>query len=247
MIVPFQTALSPQTKVDLAEVYKEGLAYLILRDGFGELENGRTFCIENVPFTIGRARTCNLIVDVTEVSRQHAQIVLEGEQLFIIDLHSANGTYVNDERLIANERRRLRAGDKINLANVCTLELDDPGDTDTMPPIIVSQQGLVLDETTTNVYIDDRLLEPPLSHQQFTLLALLVRNEGKVVMREEIRRKVWGALEQLHVTNQTIDALNNRLRKRLEEVDPEHEYVVTRRGFGLMFRNKPGKKDVHVH
>jgi DNA-binding response OmpR family regulator len=47
---------------------------------------------------------------------------------------------------------------------------------------------------------------------------------------------VWGPEEE--VTDQTIDALVSRLRKRLDEADPDYEYVITRRGFGLMFRNR---------
>jgi DNA-binding response OmpR family regulator len=58
------------------------------------------------------------------------------------------------------------------------------------------------------------------------------------VTREQIRDFVWGPHEE--VNDQTIDALVSRLRKRLEEADPEHEYILTRRGFGLMFRNRRG-------
>jgi DNA-binding response OmpR family regulator len=48
--------------------------------------------------------------------------------------------------------------------------------------------------------------------------------------------RVWGSGEE--VTDQTIDALVSRLRRRLLEADPDHDYVVTRRGFGLMFLNR---------
>ncbi|HLY25305.1 MAG TPA: FHA domain-containing protein [Aggregatilineales bacterium] len=235
MIAPYQTALLRE-KIDVLTECSANAAFLVLRDGFSEYEHGRTFVLEATPFMIGRARTCQLIVDLPGVSRQHAQVILERGQVFVADMNSANGTYVNGQRLTSGERRRLRAGDRINLANMCMLELDDPGETDGMLPVELPLAGLTLDESETKVCIDGKPLDPPLSRQQFVLLALLVKNEGKVVMREDIRRGVWGTLDQ--VTNQTIDALNNRLRKRLEEADPQHQYVMTRRGFGLMFRNK---------
>ena len=68
------------------------------------------------------------------------------------------------------------------------------------------------------------------------LLSLLVKQEGRVVTREALRAYVWGPDED--VSDQTIDALVSRLRKRLNEADPMHDYIVTRRGFGLMFNNR---------
>ena len=97
---------------------------------------------------------------------------------------------------------------------------------------------LILDEDGAQVTIDGKRLDPPLSPSQFMLLTLLVNNEGRIVTREDVRNYVWGTEEE--VTDQTIDALVSRLRKRLDEADPHHEYVLTRRGFGLSFRNKQG-------
>jgi DNA-binding response OmpR family regulator len=64
-----------------------------------------------------------------------------------------------------------------------------------------------------------------------------MKHENRIVSREEVRYYVWGPDED--VQEQTIDALVSRLRKRLNELDPEHDYIVTRRGFGLMFVNRP--------
>ena len=40
------------------------------------------------------------------------------------------------------------------------------------------------------------------------------------------------------VSEQSIDALVRRLRERLAEVDPEHQYLVTMRGHGFRFENR---------
>jgi DNA-binding response OmpR family regulator len=208
---------------------------LILLDGLPD--RGRQFLpLERFPFTIGRARECDLVVDSTQISRQHARLELDHEQVVFIDLGSTNGSYINGERVPPEIPRRLRAGDKINLGQVCTVEFDDPGTTLQVLPLRLQSDGLLLDEDAAQVIILGKVVEPSLSPGQFMLLSLLVHNEGRVVTREEIRAHVWGPEED--VTDQTIDALVSRLRKRLNEADPEHEYVVTRRGFGLIFRNK---------
>lgn len=51
-------------------------------------------------------------------SRQHACITCQGHELFIEDLVTANGTYVNRRRVPPGERRRLRQGDVIQIGEV---------------------------------------------------------------------------------------------------------------------------------
>lgn len=49
------------------------------------------------------------------VSRQHAAILLKDGSLHIMDLESYNGTFLNGQRLIANQPRVLRDGDSVRL------------------------------------------------------------------------------------------------------------------------------------
>lgn len=51
------------------------------------------------------------------VSRVHCKIITSNNEHFIIDLGSANGTYVNDYRLNLNQQMPIRQGDHIKLAN----------------------------------------------------------------------------------------------------------------------------------
>lgn len=88
------------------------------------------FVAINAPFR------CELVVDKSEfvigknpalvdgpitfnkaISRIHCKIVKEGEGYRICDLNSANGTYVNGERLEPNEQRIIKKGDIVRLAN----------------------------------------------------------------------------------------------------------------------------------
>lgn len=52
------------------------------------------------------------------VSRIHISIVIEQDRVSIIDLKSANGTHVNDTRLIACKPYPLQYGDVIRLGNL---------------------------------------------------------------------------------------------------------------------------------
>lgn len=52
------------------------------------------------------------------VSRRHAALRLEANTLYIRDLNSTNYTYVEGQRLRANEQRALKSGDRVQLGNL---------------------------------------------------------------------------------------------------------------------------------
>jgi sigma-B regulation protein RsbU (phosphoserine phosphatase) len=70
-----------------------------------------TVPITRSPFTIGRKADRDLVIADPRVSREHAQLVLEGPDIFIHDLGSKHGTFVNGERV---ERHRLIRNDRID-------------------------------------------------------------------------------------------------------------------------------------
>ena len=59
--------------------------------------------------TVGRATVCDLTLPDNTVSRQHAEIEFEGDELKVRDLGSTNGTFVNSEPVTGHAT--LRAAD----------------------------------------------------------------------------------------------------------------------------------------
>ena len=51
-------------------------------------------------------------------SRQHAVIFFEGGQMFLEDLNSANGTYLNRARVYPGQKQQLSVNDIIQIGNV---------------------------------------------------------------------------------------------------------------------------------
>ncbi len=68
--------------------------------------------VEPFPFTVGRDEDCNLALQSQWVSRRHAQIHTSGGLLWIRDLGSTNGTFVNRE--LIRESQMLELGDIIS-------------------------------------------------------------------------------------------------------------------------------------
>src|SRR6478735_3360097 len=63
--------------------------------------------------TIGRSVECELRLDDTFVSQQHARIFDRGGNWYVEDLGSTNGTFVNEQKLVAPAM--LTPGDKIRI------------------------------------------------------------------------------------------------------------------------------------
>ena len=86
---------------------------------------------------------------------------------------------------------------------------------------------LVLDLTTLRAFRKGQ--EIHLSHTEYRLLELLVRNTGRVVTRGEILGTIWG--QGREVTENTLDAFVRLLRKKIDQ-EFEVKLLHTHRGFG---------------
>jgi len=70
---------------------------LVVRSGGGMA--GQSFQPADGRTLIGRSPECHVFLDDVTVSRQHAELVREGDTFTIRDLGSLNGTYVNRRRI----------------------------------------------------------------------------------------------------------------------------------------------------
>ncbi|MDQ6605872.1 MAG: FHA domain-containing protein [Actinomycetota bacterium] len=93
----------------LEEVVARG-ATLVIRAGGGRA--GETFPLEGERLTVGRRPDSDIFLDDVTVSRDHAVIVARGDEHFLDDLGSLNGTYVNRRRI---ESHRLSDGDELQI------------------------------------------------------------------------------------------------------------------------------------
>jgi pSer/pThr/pTyr-binding forkhead associated (FHA) protein len=59
---------------------------------------------------VGRGESVNAFVEDDALSRSHFLIVAEGEEFFLIDLNSSNGTWIGDTRVTAH---KLHSGEVI--------------------------------------------------------------------------------------------------------------------------------------
>ncbi len=81
---------------------------------------GETISLDNAPLLIGRGSDAAIRLDDDYVSTRHARIASSGDQWFVEDLGSTNGTYMGSHRLTQPTALQLGAAVRIGKT---TLEL----------------------------------------------------------------------------------------------------------------------------
>lgn len=202
--------------------------------------NGQRWSIHS-QIIIGRDDDCDIVIPERQVSRHHARLTNTAEGTLLEDLASKNGTHHNGIKIL--EPVYLQDGDIIQIAlaqsfyyisSDATLPLEQPS-------VLVStaNQSLRLDKRSRRVWIREKEVLPPLSAPQYRLLEKLYDNPDRLVSRSELIEAIWGEKEALLISEQALDALIRRLRERIAEFDPQHEYIQTIRGHGLRLNNSP--------
>jgi DNA-binding winged helix-turn-helix (wHTH) protein len=191
----------------------------------------------NKPLLVGRETTCEIVVADRMVSRFHARITPTPEGMLLEDLDSKNGTHRNGDPVIGQVL--LQDGDTVQIALAqqflfLTSDATVPLSEDEAHP-----GRLRLDMRSRRVWVDERLIDPPLSALQFHVLRVLYENQGQVVDREQLVTNAWGEEQAVGVSDQALDALLRRLRDRIAAIDPEHPYIITVRGHGIRLENPP--------
>ncbi len=76
----------------------------------------RTVVLDEELITFGRDQSCQVVLAQQAVSRNHARISRDGTLFFLEDLGSSFGTQINGQKLPKGEKRLLRNGDVIAIA-----------------------------------------------------------------------------------------------------------------------------------
>ncbi|MGD2018807.1 MAG: sigma 54-interacting transcriptional regulator [Planctomycetota bacterium] len=79
--------------------------------------------LDKPAMTVGRSVDNDIRLQSSRVSRHHTRIELIGDEAWIVDLGSANGTLVNGERV---DRQRVGVGDRICVGGVDLILEEDP-------------------------------------------------------------------------------------------------------------------------
>ncbi|NTW97770.1 MAG: FHA domain-containing protein [Oscillochloris sp.] len=177
MSTPFEFEYQAVSRV---EALREGVA-----------RPGELLLVDEV-YVIGRSRHCHMVVKHPLVSRQHARLERDGDRYVLLDIGSANGTFVNSQPLAG--AHTLCHGDTIGLGEAAPLlRFVDPDST-------VRSAGRVSLNAAAGVFMigTTPIQLPPV---QFHLLLHLYEHRGEICSRAACAQAMWG-----HSYDPAIDA-----------------------------------------
>jgi DNA-binding winged helix-turn-helix (wHTH) protein len=208
---------------------------------------------------IGRASDCDIVIDLTLISRRHAEIVYHDERYFASDLESRNDTLLNGEPLLPGDERPLSQGDVLSFAeDQVTLLFQDTWDTALLGRTTSARPEVGSDDTFTvssarisvhtelSIDFDSRQLRindgqqtHHLSSGEFDLLAALYEKRGTAVANEELVAALYPEYIDSNAASEEIDMRIRQLQSRLELISTNPRLIVTLPGYGYILVGPP--------
>ena len=167
---------------------------------------GQIFPLEGQSAVLGRHPNCDVVLESGAVSRQHARISLVGEDFYIEDLRSRNGTFVNGRAVV--DRQLLADDDELNICDmVFTFHL-------TPPTMETPVEGYHHDSETAAMLVDDegeeggsRIMSKVDVSSGSTSLKLESNTQAKLKALIEIGRNLGRAVGMNEVLPNLMDSL----------------------------------------
>ena len=100
---------------------RQGMPRLLVIKGADE---GKQFELTDPVMTVGRDASSRIRLHDTEVSRRHAEFRLTGNRVQLVDIGSANGSFVNNVKV---KEATLHAGDQIVIGQTTLVYSQRPG------------------------------------------------------------------------------------------------------------------------
>lgn len=202
----------------------DNVAKLIVQEGLGRI--GQEFLLRDDVTTLGRAISCQVVIDHDFASRRHAQIFRRDELYWLRDLGSKNGTLLDNEPVTTEAP--LADGAEIRIGPV-VLRFVDPAATRTQPGLTAAL--LQVETVAREVWLHGQKLTPPLTAKQFDLLLYLHQRAGKAVSKDELAAAVWPEDRSEAVYDYQIDKMVSRVRERIGK-----EWIETVWGYGYRLK-----------
>lgn len=119
--------------------------------------------------SVGRGSDNDVVLGSKQVSRNHAVLSVLDGQLYVKDLDSSNGTFINNERIEGNMSSLLQANDTIGFAsfnfkvNTSAAYAEMNSQTESLTPVMADDAATIIDtDTKEPVVAAEPIVEEPI-------------------------------------------------------------------------------------
>lgn len=126
----------------------------------------------NDSLSVGRGSDNDVVLGSKQVSRNHAVLSVLDGRLYVKDLDSSNGTFINEQRIDGNTSSLLQVDDTIGFASF-SFQVNAPlaaTDTDVLAPVAVQDsvaktETVVAETTAETQAVEDLTVSEPVIHE----------------------------------------------------------------------------------
>jgi pSer/pThr/pTyr-binding forkhead associated (FHA) protein len=204
---------------------------------------------------IGRSTGNDIVLDTNAVSRYHITVARKDNQVVLEDLDSANGTYIDGDRVKAREPYPLRGGEEIQIGEIRLIFQPEQMDVETKPiPQSESQvtRRIEIIQPTFRIELDPPpIAVTPGAHVQ---ASLSISNTGSDVERYFVEiegvPKDWVRLDRAEIEldpeQRTTVMISFKPLRRSESAPGDYTVTVRVRAKGLPTQPIEAHMPLHV-
>lgn len=160
----------------------KGSATLALRFISGKYRGNEVPLTEGAEIIVGRSGDLGMVLAEDMVSRRHARIAIEGGTIFIEDLGSTNGTFVNGEKVSS---ATLKEGDRVLIGtNILRVVASEPAKSRRRTQEPSSAQSRTMAGSINEIPIPDLLQLLGSSKKSGVLVVKSEEDVGKLFLRK---------------------------------------------------------------
>lgn len=137
----------------------------------------KTFLLSEPSISIGRSSGNAIALDTDTISRYHLSISRKDDMVFITDLESVNGTFVDGVKLSENKPHQLYGGEEILMGELRVI-YHDLDENPTRPIIVPEEATRRIELEQANFRIDVEGPEIPISPGAHTAAEVIITNTG---------------------------------------------------------------------
>ncbi|MFP3457351.1 FHA domain-containing protein [Psychrobacter sp. SIMBA_152] len=140
--------------------------------------------------SIGRGSDNDVVLGSKQVSRNHAVLSVLDGQLYVKDLDSSNGTFINEQRIAGNESSHLKADDTLGFASFsfqvqASTAPVTTSESETLAPVTTEEPVVDTHENADTATVLETPASEPVTEEQIVEESVLEESESRETLIEE--------------------------------------------------------------
>lgn len=227
-------------KVQTSRAMEGALQLLLIEEG--QLKQ-RCRMTPNMAITAGRDPECDLAIETQGASRFHADFLFTGQELYVVDRQSTNGTFVSGNRVPPDEQVSLEIGDRVRIgpAEVIIWDEDElPEEFKQFLPETgkITPQTIFVNLADGLVLVNGKIPVACLSPSEIDLLEFMYQKERGTTTTSEVAEIVYGTGK---VSRMIVASFIDGLRTKIEPRPSDPRFLVAVPGTGYRLRTRGGQ------